>query len=177
MKQLFSWCFNVPKYRLGKSVANKHFTTLLKSTQHQNQIDKLNKMKKEIFENRDHLKIKNLSVHGYIGDTPVERQLGQRFDISLWLYFDSNQCAQSDRLTDTIDYCSICADVRQYINAYESQCEMIEKACEDISKLLFKKYKILEGLKVTICKPNVIDVSFCNGIEFTISRIRENYQL
>ncbi|ETO21480.1 2-amino-4-hydroxy-6- hydroxymethyldihydropteridine pyrophosphokinase [Reticulomyxa filosa] len=101
---------------------------------------------------RDHVYIEKLGVNGYVGYFPFENEMGQRFNVSLKLYLDLKQSAKTDALNDTINYAEVCHDVQQYMGKKQDPVQLLEKACEDISKSLFEKYNKLEEIEVSIWK-------------------------
>jgi dihydroneopterin aldolase len=57
------------------------------------------------------LLIKGISFEGFHGATAAERELAWRFEVDVELELDLATSGRSDRLTDTVDYGSICRTV------------------------------------------------------------------
>lgn len=53
---------------------------------------------------QDCLHLSGIRYYGYTGALPEEQMLGQWFEVDIRLWFDMTQPAQTDALTDTVDY-------------------------------------------------------------------------
>lgn len=80
----------------------------------------------------DLIRLKDITVFGFYGVSPAEREVGQKIQIDLDLYADLSRACRSDALQDTINYESVYSKV-------------IEVVGSD------KRYRLLEALGDEIC--------------------------
>lgn len=52
----------------------------------------------------DRILIEGIKFHGYHGLTRMERQVGVRLSVDLWIDLDLERSGRSDKVRDTIDY-------------------------------------------------------------------------
>ncbi len=52
----------------------------------------------------DVLAIRQIEFQGHVGTTPAEREAGQRLSVDVELACDMKQAAESDRLSEALDY-------------------------------------------------------------------------
>lgn len=48
--------------------------------------------------------VEGIKFHGFHGLTRLERQVGVRLSVDVWLYYDLSRSGRSDRMADTLDY-------------------------------------------------------------------------
>lgn len=99
----------------------------------------------------DKIYIKDLEIIAYHGVLKEEKELGQRFFISLEIETDFREAGKTDDLTKTISYAEVCDDVERIflIEKYD----LIEKCAEEIAEFLLIKYEQILEVKVKIKKP------------------------
>ena len=99
------------------------------------------------------LELNGLSVCCIIGDRPDERERLQelRLDLSLEI---SDRAADSDHLSDTVDYVALADSVRGALIA--ARCQMIERA----AKIAAERCLAFEGVRsarIRVTKKGAID--------------------
>lgn len=99
----------------------------------------------------DKIYVKDLEVYAFHGVNQQEKDMGQRFLISLELSVNLDQPGESDDLTQTVNYAQLCYDVEKKFN--EDKFDLIEKAAEELAKFILLNYELVEGVKVKIKKP------------------------
>ncbi len=80
----------------------------------------------------DMIRLKDITVFGFYGVSPQEREVGQKIQIDLDLYADLSGACASDSLQDTINYESV----------YSSIMEVVGSGT---------RYRLLETLGEAIC--------------------------
>ena len=99
----------------------------------------------------DKIFITELTLSTIIGTLPQERDLPQRIILDLEIDIDLTKAAQSDDLTQTIDYSEIEEKLVQL--AANSQFLLIERFAQAAADLVFT-YPLARGCSITITKPN-----------------------
>jgi dihydroneopterin aldolase/2-amino-4-hydroxy-6-hydroxymethyldihydropteridine diphosphokinase len=100
---------------------------------------------------KDKIYIKDLEIIAYHGVLKEEKELGQRFFISLEIQTDFREAGKNDDLTKTISYAEVCDDIEKIF--LTAKYNLIEKCAEEIAEFLLEKYKRITELKVKIKKP------------------------
>ena len=99
----------------------------------------------------DKMYIKDLEVYGHHGVFKEEKTLGQRFLISLELFFSLREAGITDDLTKTVHYGELCQLVEEEFN--KENYDLIEKATEKLAEFILLKYDLVQRVKVKIKKP------------------------
>ena len=100
---------------------------------------------------KDRIYIKDLEIIAYHGVLKEEKELGQRFFISLEIQTDFREAGKNDDLTKTISYAEVCHDIEKIF--LTAKYNLIEKCAEEIAEFLLEKYSRISELKVKIKKP------------------------
>ncbi len=100
----------------------------------------------------DTIFLTGIEVKGRHGCSEFERQHAQLFIVDAELYLDLERASKSDDLGDTIDYVQVLVDIKKIVGG--TPRNLIETVAQDICEILLRKYFLLEGLKITIHKPN-----------------------
>lgn len=100
----------------------------------------------------DKIILAGIEIFGRHGCSDFERQHEQLFIVDAELYFDITRAAKSDDLGDTIDYVQVLNDIKKIVSG--TPRNLIEAVAQDICEILLRKYLLLDGLKITIRKPN-----------------------
>ena len=102
-------------------------------------------------EAKDKIYIKDLELIAYHGVLEEEKQLGQKFLISLEISTSLRKAGLTDDLNNTISYTEICDVVEKLFLSKKN--DLIEKCGEEIAELILKKNDSIQKVKVTIKKP------------------------
>ncbi|MBR4642677.1 MAG: dihydroneopterin aldolase [Selenomonadaceae bacterium] len=118
----------------------------------------------------DKIILKGLEIKGRHGCSEEERNHPQRFIVDAELYLDLLHAAKTDDLGDTIDYASVLDDIKKIVGG--TPRNLIETVANDICEILLRKYFLLEGLKITIHKPEPPVKEKFGGSAVEITRFR-----
>jgi len=99
----------------------------------------------------DKIYIKDLEIYGFHGVNQQEKDMGQRFIISLELFFSLQAPGESDNLNETVNYAQVCVDIEEEFK--KEKYDLIEKAAEKLAKFVLMNYKLVDRVKVKIKKP------------------------
>lgn len=99
----------------------------------------------------DKIYIKDLEVYAYHGVNPQEKDLGQKFLISVELNLDLSEAARTDNLSATVNYAKLCNDIEKiFIN---EKCNLIETTAGKVADYILMNYARVEKTRVLIKKP------------------------
>ncbi len=100
----------------------------------------------------DKIILTGFEVSGRHGCSEAERKHAQPFVVDAELFLDLTQAAKSDDLGDTIDYATVLADIRKIVEG--TSRNLIETVAQEIADFLLRRYMLLDGVKITLHKPN-----------------------
>ena len=100
----------------------------------------------------DTIFLKGIEALGRHGCSEQERQREQKFLVDVELYLDLTRAAKTDDLGDTIDYVQVISDIKKIVGG--ASRNLIETVAQDICDFLLKKYLLLDGVTLTLYKPN-----------------------
>lgn len=99
----------------------------------------------------DVIYVEDLEVYAYHGVNQAEKDMGQRFLISLQLFLDLSEAGKNDDLNKTINYAKLCCDVEKEFK--REKYNLIEKSAESLADFILKKYTAVKRVIVKIKKP------------------------
>ena len=100
----------------------------------------------------DKIILKGIEVQGRHGCSAEERSQLQPFIVDVEMHLNLKQASRSDDLGDTIDYVQVLSAVRKIVG--ERSRNLIETVAHEIADYLLRRYMLLEGVKITLAKPN-----------------------
>ncbi len=118
----------------------------------------------------DQILIKDLLVRGVIGITDRERERAQDILINVVLYTDVTKAAESDAISDCVDYSKIAKMLMAHAEKVERRT--VEALASDLAKLCLEA-KGVQGVRMRVEKPGAVRFSRSVGVE--IERFREGY--
>ena len=99
----------------------------------------------------DKIYVKDLEVYAFHGVNQQEKDMGQRFLISIEIFTDLSEAGESDDLTKTINYAQLCLGIEEKFK--QNKFDLIEKAAEELAKFILLSYDLVSRVKVKIKKP------------------------
>lgn len=99
----------------------------------------------------DKIMIKDLEIYAFHGVNQGEKDLGQRFLISVELILDLLEAGQTDKLTATVNYAQLCLELDRVFK--KEKHDLIERAAEQLCDHILMSYDRVQGVKLTIKKP------------------------
>jgi dihydroneopterin aldolase/2-amino-4-hydroxy-6-hydroxymethyldihydropteridine diphosphokinase len=100
----------------------------------------------------DKIIIKDIELYGYHGVHIEEKELGQKFLVSVEISMDTRSAAKSDNLHDTINYGEISIRVDKHFRS--KKYDLIESAAEELANLILTSYEKADGVKIMVKKPS-----------------------
>jgi 7,8-dihydroneopterin aldolase/epimerase/oxygenase len=115
----------------------------------------------------DSIQVNGIRAYGYVGYLPEERILGQWFEVDLTLWVDLTTAAESDEITDTLDYREAIAIVKEQITT--AKFALVEKLVSAIANQLLSLEKVYQ-VRVQLSKPAAPIPDFGGRIILDITR-------
>ncbi len=84
--------------------------------------------------------IRQLKIWAHVGVLKWERELGQWFELDLWLYYDLSSAVLTDQIEHTINYADVINTIRKLSELIN--CNTIEYFSEQIFEVLEAKFGI-----------------------------------
>ncbi len=99
----------------------------------------------------DHITIEDLEVFANHGMFEEELNLGQKFLVTVKLFFDASGAGKSDDLNKSVNYADACANITKWMKT--NRCRLIETVAERLAAKILKDYPIVRSVEVTVKKP------------------------
>ena len=100
----------------------------------------------------DKMILTGIEVFGYHGCSDEEQKLGQKFWVDLELNLDLSAAGKSDDYADTVDYVKILQCVEEVVGGRARR--LIESVAEDLAQKILSDFEKVDGVKITLHKPN-----------------------
>ncbi len=123
----------------------------------------------------DYLSIKDLEIYANHGVFQSEKELGQKFLVSLKMGYNMKKGATSNDLKESIHYGILSNEVYDYFRS--ESIDLIETVAYRLVEFIFEKYKIVRELTVEIKKPWAPINLPLDTVKVTISRKKRRYFL
>lgn len=101
--------------------------------------------------NGDYIIIKDLEVYAFHGVNEEEKQLGQKFILTLNISADLKEAAAKDDILKTINYAQLCSEVEAEFK--RNKYNLIETAGGKLAEFILTKYNFANEIEVTVKKP------------------------
>jgi len=115
----------------------------------------------------DIIRLKGITVFGFYGVSPAEREVGQKIQIDVELHADLSEACRSDSLKDTINYESVYAKVVDA--AAQRKHRLLESLGEDICYALLKNFPVSK-VTVSLRKSNLPFPNNLSYVEVVLTR-------
>ena len=115
------------------------------------------------------LKIENIELWARVGVLDEERQLGQLFNLDIFLWTDFEECTSNDDIKKTVDYSKLVEILKE--QSKKIYCFTIEKYSNEILEIIDEEFKVSK-IKIILTKCNPPIIGF-NG-KVSIVRVLEN---
>lgn len=110
----------------------------------------------------DKVLIQNLHVEGILGVYERERAIPRKILINVTLFTDTRSCAQTDNLSNGVDYSLVVKEIRDHVK--KSQRYTVEALAEDIANICLGHGGV-QNVKVRVDKPEAVKDVETVGVE------------
>ena len=112
-----------------------------------------------------YVRLVNAVFYGHHGVMQEEHRIGGRYEVDVGVELDFEAAARHDDLTRTVDYETVYDFIRRLVT--ENEFYLIEKLAYRIAHTVREEYPDLEGIEVTVRKPNPPVGGPCDRAEAT----------
>lgn len=112
----------------------------------------------------DHIFIEQLRLPASIGVYDHEKQLAQDVLIDIQLSFDTRLAAQTDALSDTLDYAQLCQAIAT--RCTQKHTELVETLAEDLAQICLTDLRVA-SVTLKLGKPHAIEQAKSVGVQIT----------
>ena len=116
----------------------------------------------------DLIRLKDITIFGFYGVSPQEREVGQKIQIDLDLYADLGAACASDSLQDTINYESVYTTVMEVVEAGK-RYRLLETLGEEICSEILRHYPVSK-VDIRLRKLNLPFPNNLSHIEIRLAR-------
>jgi dihydroneopterin aldolase len=113
--------------------------------------------------------LSDIGIVGYHGHLAAEKELGQRFLIDVDLFCDVRVPAESDRLTDAVNYEEVYRVVEKIVG--EDRFNLLETLASHLAETIYEGFDV-EGVVVRIRKPSIPYCPNLGHVEIEVERGR-----
>ena len=106
--------------------------------------------------------IKKLEVRTVIGVFDWEREIKQKLVLDLELGTDIKKAAETDDLTNTLDYKAISHAVFDFVE--QSEYQLVETVAEKVAELILRDFSV-QWLSITLNKPGAVSIAESVGVK------------
>ena len=111
--------------------------------------------------------LKGITVFGYYGVSPLEREIGQKLEIDVEFHHDFTKASMTDALEDTVNYERVYARVMETVE--KNRFNLLETLADAICQGILESFPV-HTVKVTIRKLNVPFPNNLSHIEVVVER-------
>ena len=86
------------------------------------------------------IRLCGLPFYGYHGVTPAEKETGRLFEIDCELEVDLEQPGRTDKLSDTVDYHQVYAEIKTTVEG--TAYSLLEGLADHISSTILEKFAV-----------------------------------
>lgn len=93
--------------------------------------------------------LKGITVFGYYGVSPTEREIGQKLELDIEFHHDFTKACMTDSLEDTVNYERVYAKVMETVE--QNRFNLLETLADAICHAVLDNFQV-KSVKVTIRK-------------------------
>lgn len=109
----------------------------------------------------DIIRLRDITIFGFYGVSPAEREVGQKIQIDLDLHADLSEACHSDSLQHTINYESVYSTVMEVVGG-EKRYRLLEALGSEICDAIIEGFKV-SRVEIRLRKLNL---PFPNNLSF-----------
>jgi len=116
----------------------------------------------------DLIRLKNITIFGFYGVSPQEREVGQKIEIDLDLHTDLSAACTSDSLKDTINYETVYTTIMELVDAGK-RYRLLESLGEEICNAVLQQYPVSK-VRIGMRKLNLPFPNNLSHVEIELTR-------
>ena len=116
----------------------------------------------------DVIRLKDITIFGFYGVSPAEREVGQKIQIDLDLYSDLSAACRSDALSDTINYEAVYSTVMGVVGD-DQHYRLLEALGEEICNRVIEEFSVTK-VRIRLRKLNLPFPNNLSHVEVELTR-------
>jgi dihydroneopterin aldolase len=116
----------------------------------------------------DIIRLKDITIFGFYGVSPAEREVGQKIQIDLDLHADLGAACRSDSLHDTINYEAVYSTVMEVVGG-EEHYRLLEALGEEICSAVIAAFPV-SRVEIRLRKLNLPFPNNLSHVEVVLTR-------
>jgi dihydroneopterin aldolase len=116
----------------------------------------------------DIIRLKDITIFGFYGVSPAEREVGQKIQIDLDLHADLGAACRSDSLQDTINYEAVYSTVMEVVGG-EEHYRLLEALGEEICTAVIDSFPV-SRVEIRLRKLNLPFPNNLSHVEVVLTR-------
>jgi dihydroneopterin aldolase len=116
----------------------------------------------------DVIRLKNITIFGFYGVSPQEREVGQKIGIDLDLHTDLSAACASDSLQDTVNYETVYTTVMELVGTGK-RYRLLESLGEEICNTVLRQYPVTK-VRIRMRKLNLPFPNNLSHVEIELVR-------
>jgi dihydroneopterin aldolase len=112
--------------------------------------------------------LRDVTIFGFYGVSPQEREVGQKIQIDIDLHTDLSAACASDSLQDTINYESVYTSVMEVVSAGK-RYRLLETLGDEICSVILRQYPVRK-IEIRLRKLNLPFPNNLSHIEIQLTR-------
>ncbi|MCK4349221.1 MAG: dihydroneopterin aldolase [Candidatus Krumholzibacteria bacterium] len=114
--------------------------------------------------------LKGITVFGYYGVSPTEREIGQKLELDVEFYHDFTKAVVTDSLEDTVNYERVYAKVMETVET--NRFSLLETLGDAICRAILNDFSVCR-VKTTIRKLTLPFPNNLSHVELVVERIKD----
>ncbi len=115
--------------------------------------------------------LKGITVFGYYGVSPMEREIGQKLELDVEFSHDFTKACLTDALEDTVNYERVYAKVMETVE--NNRFNLLETLADAICRAVLDNFEQVRSVKTTIRKLTLPFPNAMSHVEVIVERKSE----
>jgi len=115
--------------------------------------------------------LRGITVFGYYGVSPMEREIGQRLELDVEFHHDFTKACMTDALEDTVNYERVYATVMETVEG--NRLNLLETLADAICRAILDGFPVVKSVRTTIRKLTLPFPSTLSHVEVVVERRAE----
>ena len=112
--------------------------------------------------------LRGISVFGYYGVSPMEREIGQKLELDVEFCHDFTKACMTDALEDTVNYERVYAKVMETVEG--NRFNLLETLADAICRELLDQFSTVKSVRTTVRKLTLPFPNAMSHVEVVVER-------
>ena len=116
--------------------------------------------------------LKGITVFGYYGVSPVEREIGQKLELDIEFHHDFTKACLTDALEDTVNYERVYAKIMETVEG--NRFNLLETLADAICRAILDNFPVVKSIRTTIRKLTLPFPNTLSHVEVVVERTSQD---